>query len=397
MNEVAIIGAGAAGCFAAACLRERRPDGDVVLYEAGKKPLAKVALTGGGRCNLTNSFQGIQSLEEAYPRGHRLMQRLLSRFSQDDTVAWFRRHGLPLVLQDDGRWFPRSQKASDVVETLIRTLRPFPILCGKLLVSLLPLDEGFTLRFADGTEQQAARVVVTTGGAASLPFLAPLGLEMVPAVPSLFPFLIPDEGLCALSGVSAEVSLSLKGTRLRSHGPLLITDWGMSGPAVLRLSSYAARVLAETGYQGEIGVNWLQNDQQESRLQLEQLAAEAPRRLVLNEHPSGLSARLWAYLVGKAGISPERTWGELGAKGLNRLCAVLTDDIYPLAGRSPYREEFVTCGGVSLKEIHPDTLESRKFPGLYFAGEVLDIDAVTGGFNLQSAWSGGYSVAEALL
>lgn len=396
MKPIAVIGAGAAGCFAAACLREWRPDADLTLYEAGKRPLAKVAVTGGGRCNLTNSFRDIDALEEAYPRGHRAMRHLLRQFSQEDAVAWFREHGLPLVLQDDGCWFPRSQKATDVVDTLLRTLRPFPICTGKRLVSLSPVSEGFSLAFADGTSVQAGRVLVTTGGARSLPFLAPLGLETVPAVPSLFPFNVPDEGLRALTGLVVDADLSLKGTRLRSHGPLLLTDWGMSGPATLRLSSYAARVLADAGYRGTLGVNWLRKDQQQTRVLLESLAASSSRRLVANARPETLPARLWAHLVQKAGIPAKRTWGELGSKGLNRLCALLTDDTYPLEGRSPYRDEFVTCGGVSLQEVNPNTLESKKFPGLFLAGEVLDIDAVTGGFNLQAAWSSGFAVASAL-
>lgn len=239
-------------------------------------------------------------------------------------------------------------------------------------------------------------VVVTTGGAPKgLPFLDGLQLELVPPVPSLFTFNINDAGLKALMGLVVEASVSLAGTAYKAQGPLLITDWGLSGPATLKLSSYAARHLAETGYKGTVLVNWLDSSEESARGALQEMAARNPKKLVSSTHL--LLSRLWDHLLAKAGLREDLRWAELGSKGLNRLTAVLTGDSYPLTGKSRFREEFVTAGGVGLSNIQLNTLEARQYPGLYFAGEVLDIDAITGGFNLQAAWSTGYVCATSIM
>ena len=383
MPSVAIIGAGAAGCFCAAELRRRAPELSVTLFEAGPKPLAKVAITGGGRCNLTNSFEGIRSLSEAYPRGERIMKRALQAFSQQDTVEWFQSRGVPLVLQPDHCWFPRSQDAMDIVRCLLRSLKGADLRLHSRVDDIRTLLESFDF------------VVVTTGGAPKgLPFLEGLGLELVPPVPSLFTFTIPDSALRSLMGLVVEASIGLAGTSFKAEGPLLITDWGLSGPATLKLSSYAARHLAESGYKGTVTVNWLNANEVRARELLQETATENPQKQVPTTHL--LQNRLWSHLVAKAGLRPDIRWAELGSKGLNRLVAVLTADSYPLTGKSKFREEFVTAGGVALSNINLNTLECKQHPGLYFAGEVLDIDAITGGFNLQAAWSTGYVCAQSI-
>ena len=393
MMRIAIIGAGAAGCFCAAELRRRLPDASISVYEAGAKPLAKVAITGGGRCNLTNSFEGIRSLSEVYPRGERLMKRLLHHFSQEDAWRWFESAGVPLMLQDDHCVFPRSQDAMDIVRALLRRMDGVDLRLRTPVRSILPDSEGHLL--VDGEPYEA--VVVTTGGAPKgLPMLDALDLEWVPTVPSLFTFTIRDEGLRALMGLVVDASVSIPGTSFKADGPLLITDWGLSGPAVLRLSSYAARHLSESGYKAPLSVGWLPSSETDTRALLLEIAASNPRKQVTSTPPAGLQSRLWNFLVERAGLRSDLRWAEMGSKGLNRLVSTLTRDTYEIAGKTKFREEFVTCGGVALSNVDPSTLECKKHPGLYFAGEVLDIDAVTGGFNLQAAWTTGYVAAHAI-
>ena len=405
MKRIAVIGAGAAGCFCTAELRRLRPDFRVDVYESGPKALAKVAITGGGRCNLTNSFTGIRSLAEAYPRGERLMKRLLRQFSQEDTWRWFESAGVPLVLQKDHCVFPQSQDAMDIVRALLRRMEGADLLLRTPVHRIETPNQvggdgalipGSTRNFlVDGEPYDA--VVVTTGGAPKgLPLLNGLDLEWVTTVPSLFTFTIQDEGLRNLMGLVVDASVAIPGTAFKADGPLLITDWGLSGPAVLKLSSYAAKYLHEVGYKAPLSVNWLARNEAETRDILLETAAGNPRRQVSNTPVSGLQGRLWEHLTAKAGLRPDIRWAELGSKGLNRLVSTLTQDAYTIAGKTKFREEFVTCGGVALGNLDPATLESKRHPGLFFAGEVLDIDAITGGFNLQAAWTTGAVVARSI-
>ena len=412
MKRVAIIGAGAAGCFCAAQLRILAPELAVTVFEAGPKPLAKVAITGGGRCNLTNSFEGIRSLGEAYPRGERVMKRALKAFSQEDTLRWFEGQGVPCVLQEDHCWFPQSQNALDIVHALLRAMKGADVRLKTPVVSVAQPVVGNYFSGRDPKNQFSSDstepthiivngevfdfVVVTTGGAPKgIPFLEGLGLEIVPPVPSLFTFTVPDPSLRSLMGLVVEASIGLQGTSYKAQGALLITDWGLSGPAALKLSSYAARHLAETGYKGTLGINWLCQSENEARERLQKTASENPQKQVSTTHL--LQSRLWGHLLRKAGLREDIRWAEVGSKGLNRLTAVLTADSYPLSGKSKFREEFVTCGGVALSNLDLSTLECKQHPGLFFAGEVLDIDAITGGFNLQAAWSTGYVCAQSIV
>ena len=389
MKRVAIIGAGAAGCFCAVQLRRMAPEVAITLFEAGPKPMAKLSITGGGRCNLTNSFRGIRSLGEAYPRGERVLQRALKAFSEEDTVRWFEAEGIPLVLQPDHCWFPRSQNALDIVRCLDRGMRGAELRLRTPVRRIGMADQGGYLVSGEPFDY----VVVTTGGAGKgLPFLEGLGLEMIPPVPSLFTFTVPDPSLRSLMGLVTEASVGLAGTSFKADGPLLITDWGLSGPATLKLSAHAARYLAECQYKGTVVINWLNANENAVREQLREMAAENPQKLLSSVHP--VQQRLWEHLLQRAGLRKDMRWAELGSKGLTRLTATLTADSYPLSGKSKFREEFVTAGGVALSNVNLSTLESKRHPGLFFAGEVLDIDAITGGFNLQAAWSTGYVCAQ---
>ncbi len=385
--RIAIIGGGAAGCFCAIGLKRRLPDAEVMVYEAGPKLLAKVAVTGGGRCNLTNSFRDVRRLGEVYPRGEQLMRRALAVFSHEDTMRWFEAEGVRLTVQEDQCVFPVSQDAMQIVRTLERCLR----------------DAGVVIRLNTRVERvddlQADKVVVTVGGMSreKLERLLPAGVEVTDCVPSLFTLKIPDTGLRALMGTVVEqASLSLAGTKFRAAGTLLLTDWGVSGPATLRLSSYAARHLAENGYTGTLLVNWLDAPEADAREWITATAAAHPQKQAAGTPPAGITARLWRHLLGRAGLREDLRWAELGSKGAARLAATLSADAYPVAGRARFKEEFVTCGGVALSGVNIHTLESKVCPGLFFAGEALDVDAVTGGFNLQAAWSTAAVVANML-
>lgn len=394
--QIAIIGAGAAGCFCAIELKRRNPAAEVTVYEAGAKPLAKVAVTGGGRCNISNTFASVGMLSEVYPRGEKLIRQAFRVFSPEDTHRWWEAEGVRLVAEPDGRLFPASQDAMQVVRTLERLMRQLgvEVRCKAKVEKISRETAGYSLTLAGGETVLADKVVVTTGGGA-LKLLEELDIDIIPPVPSLFTFKLSDPGIKELTGTSVDdVTLALACTKFRSSGTLLLTDWGVSGPATLRLSSYAARYLADNGYRATLLINWLSTTEAGAREWLSSVSDG--QKLLANVHPEGLSARLWKHLMNRAGLREDIRWAEFGSKGLNRLVAVLTADSYEITGRAKFKEEFVTAGGVSCSAVNPSTLESRRCPGLFFAGEVLDIDALTGGFNLQAAWSTGATVARSL-
>ena len=402
--KTAIIGAGAAGCFCANVLKRLSPESQIDVYESGQKPLQKVAITGGGRCNLTNSFAEVRSMNQVYPRGYNLMKRLFKRFDHRATMQWFEDEGVRLVTQDDQCVFPQSQDAMEIVTTLLRGMQGVRIYTNQRVREISPCNEHSYRISTDSRSEVYDNVVVTTGGspkASGLDFLSELALEMVPPVPSLFTFNIGKEGgkdpITALMGVVVkQAEVRLPGTNYKADGPLLITHWGMSGPAILRLSSYAARWLADKGYQTTLSVNWMGNmNEEEVRTLLQQRMNEQPKKQIGTVHL--LTQRLWNHLLNKIELAPERRCAEVGSKQLNKLVATLCNDTYRITGQSRYKEEFVTCGGVSLTNIDPNTLECKQHRGVYFAGEVLDVDAVTGGFNLQAAWTMGYIAALGIL
>jgi len=388
--KTAVVGGGAAGFFLAVNLKEMMPDMQVTIFERSQHVLAKVEISGGGRCNCTNSFEEVTDLSQVYPRGHRLLKRLFNNFDYRDAYRWFEEHGVPLVTQDDQCVFPAAQDSHAIINCFLSLARRYQIeICrGSNVQSLKDIKD-------------YDYVVVTTGGSPKgegLRWLEALGHEIEQPVPSLFTFSITDKRLQALMGVVTDVEAMIPGTKLRANGPLLITHWGMSGPAVLKLSSHAARYLAEQNYQAPLAIRWLSlSDQEIASLLYEQVVAQ-PKKQLTTYNPFGLQQRLWAYLVEKAlDTRMQIRWAELNKKDVNRLVNVLLNDTYQIAGRAPFKDEFVTCGGISLKAINPATLESRHVPHIYFAGEVLDIDGVTGGFNFQAAWTTAYTVATSII
>ena len=389
--KTAIVGGGAAGFFLAINLKELCPQMEVTILERSQRVLAKVEVSGGGRCNCTNSFADVKDLSAVYPRGHRLMKRLMKGFSQRDAYEWFERHGVRLTTQDDQCVFPVSQDSHTIINCFLAEARRRGIEL-RTGAHITTLDELSDYDF----------IAVTTGGspkAEGLQWLAEKGHEIEQPVPSLFTFQIADEALQALMGTVVEdVVTMIPGTKLRAGGPLLVTHWGMSGPAILRLSSYAARHLAECHYQAPLAVNWTSCRDIEVMAELNRLIASCPQKQLQTVGPFGLPSRLWAYLVGKClGERSQGRWGSLNQKELNRLANLLSGgDNYQIAGRATFKDDFVTCGGISLSSVHSSTLESKHMPHLYFAGEVLDIDGVTGGFNFQAAWTTAYTVAQAI-
>lgn len=341
----------------------------------------KVAVTGGGRCNLTNSFRQVTDLQQVYPRGHRLMKRLMHQWNQLHTMQWFEQQGVPLVTQEDECVFPVSQDAMQIVHTLQRGLN---IRCNYRVENPLDLEADY--------------VVVTTGGSRSFQWLESTGVQIEPPVPSLFPFRLKPTGLEQLMGlVFDDVTLSLAGTRIRSKGTLLITHFGVSGPAVLRLSSYAARHLAQQQYQASLIVNWLGDVTFDDAIEeLERLVTSHPDRQLAGVLPRLAGARWVAFMVERAGLAADVRCKALTPKHLRRMATLLTSDTYQITSRAPHKEEFVTCGGVSLTSVDSKTLECKTHPRLYFAGEVLDLDGVTGGFNLQAAFTTANAIAQAI-
>ena len=360
---------------------------EVTIFERGHHVLRKVAISGGGRCNCTNSFASVGDLSEVYPRGHRLMKRLFNVFDNRDAYQWFERHGVPLVTQDDDCVFPASQDAQSIVGCLLGNARRLgvEIRTGRKIASLDELN-GYDY------------IAVTTGGTTSEKLsTVNYQLSTISPCPSLFSFRIDDERLQALMGIVTEATAMIPGTKLKASGPLLITHWGMSGPAILRLSSYAARLLYDNQYRLPLSVNWTNAKPDKVLQELYGIAAAHPQKQIANIRPYGLTGRLWEYIIRKAlGDRSEGKWLSLNKKEMNRLSNMLTNDEYQIAGRAPFKDEFVTCGGVSLQSINPSTLESKTHPRLYFAGEVLDIDGVTGGFNFQAAWTTAFVVAKSI-
>ena len=405
--QIAIVGGGAAGFFAAIELKKCSPQSHVVIYERAKRCLAKVEISGGGRCNCTNSFARVVGLKSVYPRGHKLMKRLFNVFDHTDAYEWFENHGVRLVTQDDECVFPASQDSHSITLCLQNEARRL----GVKVCTLHTLKElqhhpeqpqPFLLQFENRPPVHADLVLLTVGGQPRadglLKQLELLGHPIAAPVPSLFTFTIAHAPLTELMGVVVERAIvAIPGTKFRVQDALLLTHWGMSGPAALKLSSLAACHLATSDYVSDLLVNWVGEVNVETVLnELHVVAGTYPRRQLSSIHPFGLQSRLWNYLLQRSGLAPEKPWSEVGKKGFNKLVNTLTADTYRIAGRYPHREEFVTCGGVALSAVDSNTLESKELPGLYFAGELLDIDAITGGFNLQAAWTTGVVAARSM-
>jgi hypothetical protein len=407
---VAVLGGGAAGFFGAIACAEANPSARIVLLEKTGKLLSKVRISGGGRCNVTHACETPAQLVAHYPRGNKQLKSAFQQFGVPDTIAWFARRGVQLKTEADGRMFPTT----DSSETIARALEEAARQAGVRILTNIGVDEiapqaggGFHLRLSgSGTAQTgsllaASRVLIATGGnpkSANYDWLRNLGHSIAEPVPSLFTFNVPNSPLNELMGVSVpHARVVLAGEKLQYEGPLLVTHWGVSGPAVLKLSAWGARRLSELGYVGTALVNWIPNFTEETlRTWLQEFRQQNGKKTVAANPQFGLPQRLWRNLTEQAGIGAEVRWSDLPAKTQNRLLELLLRTPLAVRGKTTYKEEFVTCGGVPLDEVDLKTMQSRRVPGLYFAGEVLDIDGITGGFNFQAAWTTGFLAGRAL-
>lgn len=392
IKTVVVIGGGAAGFFGAIACAESHPHYRVILLEKARQLLSKVRVSGGGRCNVTHSCFDPALLVKNYPRGNKELRGPFTRFQPKDTIAWFESHGVPLKTEEDGRMFPVTDSSETIIHCLLTQAKKLgvQIRTESAVESISRAERGFQIGMANGETIACDALLIATGSSSkAYGWIQSLGHTIVPPVPSLFTFNVPGSPLEELAGISVpKAELSIAGTSLKQEGPLLITHWGFSGPAALKLSAWGARELHRMGYKGVLRVNWLPDlSLDELREHIEATKSTHPAKLVLGESPVSLPKNLWKKLAAKAGATADLRWSSLSKKVFGALLEILHNDAYTIDGKSTYKEEFVTCGGVSLDEVNFKTMESKKCPGLYFAGEVLDIDGVTGGFNFQNAWT----------
>lgn len=395
-QKIAIIGGGAAGFFAALSAKEHWPNAQVCIFEKSNKLLSKVKISGGGRCNVTHATADITELSKAYPRGGAQLRKAFYQFSSLDTIAWFENRGVPLKTYADGCIFPLANDSQVIIDCFLKNCAQLgiEIKMQQNITQIQPTAQQINLTINE-QEQRFDQVIICTGGQpkmSGLTWLESMGISVVDPKPSLFTFNMPKNPICELMGIVVkEATVKIEGTKLSGQGPLLITHWGMSGPSILLLSAWGARLLAEKNYDFAILVNWL-NDQKEEGLRetLNLATTLQSAKKLSNWNPTPLSNRLWLHLLQRAELSAELRWSELGKKSMNKLINTLLNDRYVVQGKTTFKEEFVTAGGVSLSEIDFQTMKCKKFPQISFAGELLDIDGITGGYNFQAAWTTGF-------
>jgi len=401
--KIAVIGGGAAGFFGAIAAKENYPNAEVVIFEKSRKLLSKVKISGGGRCNVTNGCTSIKDLSKAYPRGQKALKKAFSIFNTKHAMQWFESRGVPLTIQEDNCVFPVSQNSQSIIDCFLEEVRRLRIdvEVGQGIKAIKSINEQLELEFIkeNNPSRLFDKVIVATGGCpkrSGLEWLEALNHKISDPVPSLFTFNMPTEAITKLMGIVVENTLvSIQGTKLKSDGPLLITHWGMSGPAILKLSAFGARLLSEKDYQFQVQVCWVNElNQALVREELESIIKTHSNKILANYRPYLLPERLWHYLLEKGELPLRKKWGELGKKGLNKLITILTNDVYSVKGKTTFKEEFVTCGGVSLESIDMKTMQSKECKNLYFAGELMDIDGITGGYNFQAAWTTSFIAAK---
>jgi predicted Rossmann fold flavoprotein len=397
-SDVIIIGGGAAGFFAAVNIAEKHPDKSITILEKGKELLRKVKVSGGGRCNVTHACFEPKPLSKFYPRGERELIGPFHQFCSGDTVEWFSKRGIPLKIEDDGRIFPESDSSETIIQCFLREAKKYgiKIVTETRVDELKSKEDGWSVKTNKGVFH-AEKIIYSTGSSdKSWSIIEKLGHQLVTPVPSLFTFNIQDSRIAELPGVSVPLAkVTIEGKKLSTEGPLLITHWGLSGPGILRLSAWGARLLSEINYHFNLIVNWIPPHTHEEIIQLfgEYRQIHAKKKISANPLFQ-LPKRLWASLLHASAIDEDTNWADISKKQVQKLANELVSCNFQVKGKSTFKEEFVTAGGVELSEVNLKTFESKHFPGLYFAGEVLNIDAITGGFNFQAAWTGGWVISE---
>jgi hypothetical protein len=402
-KQLIIIGGGAAGFFCAVNAARMNPALQVVIIEKSSKLLSKVKVSGGGRCNVTHACFSIAEMIKKYPRGASFLKKAFHHFFTTDTIAWFKERGVELKTEADGRMFPVSNTSQTIIDCLIKEANKYgvEILMNREVSSLIFENEKWQINFKNSETVAADYVCVASGGYPKInqfDWLQKTNHTVETPVPSLFTFNMPGNSITALMGVSVEAAaVKITGTKLATEGPLLITHWGVSGPAVLKLSAWAAKELAAKNWHCSIVINWLpQYNENSVKEKIQQLRFTIAAQKISNRNPFNLPARLWEYLLTQSGINADMRWADLPAKEQNKLAKNLCAQELEVKGKTTFKEEFVTAGGVALAEIDFNTMQSKKMPGLFFAGEVVDIDGVTGGFNFQNAWTTGWIAAKAI-
>lgn len=398
--DVIVVGGGASGFFTAINLAEERPDLRIAILERGKEVLAKVKISGGGRCNVTHACFIPNLLVKYYPRGERELKGPFSAFCTGDVMQWFEERGVTLKIEDDGRVFPESDRSQTIIDCFLSeaTDKNIKVILQTSVQSIAQNANGFNVQTSKDPYQCQHLIVASGSNPKIWDLCKPLGHTVVAPVPSLFTFNIKDERLQDLMGVSvAMVSLKIKNTLLKANGPLLITHWGLSGPAILRLSAWGARELFDLNYQFDLVVNFTNDVMFDEVLEnFAQQKIDHPKKTISKYAQYQVTNRLWQQLVKAAAISETQTWADASKKQLVKLAEQLTQCTFKVNGKSTFKDEFVTAGGVELKEINFKTMESKLVENLYFTGEVLNIDAITGGFNFQNAWTTGFLAAQAI-
>lgn len=395
--DIIIVGGGAAGFFSAINIAEKNPKLKIAILERGKSVLEKVRISGGGRCNVTHAEFIPKELAKNYPRGEKELVGPFHQFCSGDTIEWFSNHGVELKIEDDGRMFPISDSSQTIIDCFLSEVKRLKIdvLTGQSVQSIFQGNDYWKVETNHETFS-CQKLIMTTGSNPKIwEMLSEIGHSIVSPVPSLFTFNIKDNRIAALMGISAFANVKVKNTKLEASGPLLITHWGMSGPGILRLSAWGAKILAEKKYQFTIQVNWLNDSTFEETLDiLKDLKLEHSKKIISKKSPFDFPNRLWESLVLASDILEDSKWADLSKKQLIDLANQLTNGEFQVNGKSTFKEEFVTAGGIDLKEINFKTMQSKILPNVYFAGEVVNIDAITGGFNFQNAWTSGFIVAE---
>jgi predicted Rossmann fold flavoprotein len=402
-KHLVVIGGGAAGFFCAVNAARMNRALRVTIVEKSNKLLSKVKVSGGGRCNVTHACFSIADIVKKYPRGASFLKKAFHHFFTTDTVEWFKQRGVLLKTETDGRMFPITDSSQTIVDCLIKEANKYgvEILMGREVDQLAMENGQWAIVFKDGKTIEADFICIASGGYPKInqfSWLKNTLHTIEEPVPSLFTFNLPGNAITALMGVVAEaVIVKIAGTKLQEQGPLLITHWGMSGPAILKLSAWGARELAMRNWQFTITVNWLpQYNENTLRDKMQQLRFAVATQKIINRNPFALPGRLWEYLLLQSGVAADIRWADLPAKEQNKLIKNLCAQEFNVKGKTTFKEEFVTAGGIQLNEIDYNTMQSKKLAGLFFAGEVLNIDGVTGGFNFQNAWTTGWIAAKAI-
>ena len=402
-KKLMVIGGGAAGFFTAINAARMNPALEVFIIEKSNKLLSKVKISGGGRCNATHACFEIPELVKKYPRGAQFLKKAFHQFNSMDTLQWFGERNVTLVAEADGRMFPSTNDSQTIIHCLLQEADRYGVkVILQTEINKVTKENGQFCLFALNDKQLVADYLcIACGGypkSAMFHWLTELGHTIETPLPSLFTFNMSGNKISSLMGLSVpNATVRILGTKLQEQGPLLITHWGMSGPAILKLSAWGARLLAETSYRFTIMVNWLSAENEQSlRASWHQIRTELAAQKMMNKNPFGLPNRLWNYLLELSGIKEETRWADLPSKEQNKLIKNLTAAEFSVDGKTTFKEEFVTCGGIKLNEVDPNTMQSKKMEHLYFAGEILDIDGITGGFNFQNAWTSGCIAANSI-